>query len=233
MPLRWCCIARIRCALASFGGVRRGMACGMDGDRRRAYRHRARPCAGVRRGLRTARPRKHVVQSAATLAGAYGAYTVADYFGWSGIFAVLVFGIALRELERHRITVSSASGVAVFWHRLSSLANVVLFFLIGAALDLTRLRTVCRAPGLPLRRYSRRGRCSRTAYCYGARAFAPGWQTVVRMAGIRGALSLALAFATPAAIPQRGAVIDATFAVVVVTILLERSRSIAVSRACR
>ena len=161
------------------------------------------------------------VQSAATLAGAYGAYTVADYFGWSGIFAVLVFGIALRELERHRITVSSASGVAVFWHRLSTLANVVLFFLIGAALDLTRLLHGLPGAGVTIAAVF----AARAVLSYGLLHMVRAqvrrvWQTVVRMAGIRGALSLALALATPAAIPQRGAVIDATFAVVVVTVLL-------------
>jgi CPA1 family monovalent cation:H+ antiporter len=39
------------------------------------------------------------------------------------------------------------------------------------------------------------------------------------MAGIRGALSLALAIATPAAVAQRNLIVDVTFAVVVVTIL--------------
>jgi CPA1 family monovalent cation:H+ antiporter len=40
------------------------------------------------------------------------------------------------------------------------------------------------------------------------------------MAGIRGALSLALAIATPAAVAQRSLIVNATFAVVVVTILV-------------
>jgi len=46
------------------------------------------------------------------------------------------------------------------------------------------------------------------------------WRSVVRMAGIRGALSLALALATPAAIEQRSLIIDATMGVVIVTILV-------------
>jgi NhaP-type Na+/H+ or K+/H+ antiporter len=40
------------------------------------------------------------------------------------------------------------------------------------------------------------------------------------MAGIRGALSLALALATPAAVNQRSLIIDATMAVVIVTIFV-------------
>ena len=51
--------------------------------------------AGVGIGIAIGAP----VQTAATLAGAYGCYLLADSFGWSGIFAVLAFGVVLRELS--------------------------------------------------------------------------------------------------------------------------------------
>lgn len=161
------------------------------------------------------------VQSAATFVGAYGVYILADAFGWSGIFAVLVFGIALRELERSRITVSSAEGVAAFWSRLSTVANLALFFLIGAALDFTHLLYSLPAVAITIAAVF----VARAIVSYGLLHLVRArvgrvWQSVVRMAGIRGALSLALALATPAAVAQRGALIDATFAVVVITILI-------------
>lgn len=161
------------------------------------------------------------VQSAATFAGAYGGYLLAEHGGWSGIFAVLTFGIVLRELERHRMSVASAEGVTRFWDATAMLANLALFFLIGTALDLRRLGPVLPAAAVTLGAVF----FARVLLSYGLLALVrarlkPFWQTVVRMAGIRGALSLALALATPAAIPQRNLVIDATFAVVVVTILL-------------
>lgn len=167
--------------------------------------------------------RRHIsapVQSIATFAGAYGAYVLADRGGWSGIFAVLTFGVALRELERRRISVESAEGVEKFWDAVALLANVVLFFLIGAALDFTRLVHVLPAVGITLGAVF----LARVLLSYGLLAPARGylrpfWRTVVRMAGIRGALSLALAIATPAAVAQRSLIINATFAVVVVTIL--------------
>jgi CPA1 family monovalent cation:H+ antiporter len=159
------------------------------------------------------------VQCAATLAGAYGAYFLAERFEFSGIFSVIAFGIALRELERRRISVASAEGVAHFWDIAAITANVALFFLIGAALDLTRLLNALPAAGITIGAVV----FARFLLAYGLlapvrRHLKPFWQTVVRMAGIRGALSLALALATPAAVSQRGAIIDATFAVVVVTI---------------
>jgi CPA1 family monovalent cation:H+ antiporter len=155
-----------------------------------------------------------------TFVCAYGGYILADWFGWSGIFAVLSFGIALRELERHRISVESARGVERFWDGAALLANLVLFFLIGAALDLTRLAHSLPAAGVAVGAVL----LARFVLAYGllqlARsAMQPFWKTVVRMAGIRGALSLALALAAPAGVPQRGLIVDATFAVVVVTIL--------------
>lgn len=161
------------------------------------------------------------VQSAATFCGAYGAYVVTEHFGWSGIFAVLTFGIVLRELERHRISVASAEGVAKFWDAIALAANAVLFFLIGAALDTTQLLHVLPAAGITLGAVL----LARFLLAYGLLSIVrarlkPLWRTVVRMAGVRGALSLALALATPAAIGQRNLIINATFAVVLVTILV-------------
>lgn len=161
-----------------------------------------------------------VVQSAATFVGAYGVYALTERFEGSGIFAVLTFGIALRELERRRISVSSAEGVATFWRWASTAANCALFFLIGTAVDFTRLLYILPAVLVTISAVA----VSRAVVAYGLLHFvrddvARVWRTVVRMAGIRGALALALALATPSAIAQRSAIVGATFAVVVVTIL--------------
>jgi CPA1 family monovalent cation:H+ antiporter len=160
------------------------------------------------------------IQIAATFLGAYGGYALADHFGWSGIFAVLAFGIALRELERHRISVSSAQDVEHFWHGTATFANVFLFFLIGAALDFTRMRQYLPLAGAAIAGVF----FARTILAYGMLQLVhpvhPAWRTVVRMAGIRGALSLALALATPRTIPDRTGIVHAAFAVVVVTLLI-------------
>jgi CPA1 family monovalent cation:H+ antiporter len=161
------------------------------------------------------------IQAAASFAGAYGGYILADHFNWSGIFAVLTFGIALRELERHRMTVSAAQGVENIWEIAALLANVVLFFLIGAALDFRRLTHTLPAVGITLGAVF----VARSLLAYGLLSLVrerlhPMWRSVVRMAGIRGALSLALALAIPAQIPQRSLIIDATMGVVIVTILV-------------
>jgi monovalent cation:H+ antiporter, CPA1 family len=159
------------------------------------------------------------VQSIATFIGAYGVYALCERFDCSGIFAVLTFGVALRELERSRISVTSAEGVATFWAWAAGIANGVLFFLIGAAIDFTHLARSLPAVVVTIAAVA----VSRAFVAYGLLArerLGAVWRTVVRMAGIRGALALALALATPAAVAQRSEIIDATFAVVVLTILL-------------
>ncbi|MDQ2872174.1 MAG: cation:proton antiporter [Candidatus Eremiobacteraeota bacterium] len=161
------------------------------------------------------------VQTVATFAAAYLAYFAADRLGLSGIFAVVALGIALRELERRNLRVESAAGVERAWDRAAIAANVVLFFLLGAALDVTHLRSDLRLIGVTLLAVF----VARFVLAYGLLAIArpqvdSRWKVVVRLAGVRGALSLALALATPAFLSGRDVVIDATFAVVLVTVLV-------------
>ena len=161
------------------------------------------------------------IQTVVTFAGAYGGYILAQHFDWSGIFATIAFGICLRELIRHRISVTAAEGVENTWELTAFAANVALFFLIGAALDFSRLAHALPAAGTALGAVL----LARVLLANGLLALLrrrvdAAWRSVVRMAGIRGALSLALALATPTAIAQRSLIVDATFAVVIVTILL-------------
>lgn len=161
------------------------------------------------------------VQAIASFAGAYGGYVLADRLNWSGIFAVLAFGIALREFERHRISVTAAEGVENIWEFAALVANVALFFLIGAALDFRRLTHTLPAVGVTLAAvFVARALLANGLLRLVPKRVHPVWRSVVRMAGIRGALSLALALATPQEIGQRSLLIDATMGVVIVTILI-------------
>jgi CPA1 family monovalent cation:H+ antiporter len=47
------------------------------------------------------------------------------------------------------------------------------------------------------------------------------WRVTVVFAGIRGGLSLALALALPAALPYRDEIVDAVFAVVLFTLIVQ------------
>jgi CPA1 family monovalent cation:H+ antiporter len=156
-----------------------------------------------------------------TLAGAYGSYYLAARFDWSGIFAVLAFGITLRLLQQRRLDAACSEAVGRFWEGVALVANAALFFLIGSAIDITQI-----GRALPISLLTAAiVLAARFAIVHGLLEFVRprlhlAWLTVVRMAGIRGALSLALALAIPQGVPGRELVVNVTFVVVVFTLLV-------------
>ncbi|HYL26562.1 MAG TPA: cation:proton antiporter [Candidatus Nitrosotalea sp.] len=156
------------------------------------------------------------LQIAATLVGAYGVYFAADFFRLSGIFATIAFGIALRYYERSWITLRLADDVNRFWDIAALAANVLVFFMVGAALEIGRVAhqpafTIACLVGVAVARIVVAG------------FLLPGpypreWIDVVRIAGMRGGLSLALALAIPPEVPYREAIVNATFAVALATL---------------
>jgi monovalent cation:H+ antiporter, CPA1 family len=156
------------------------------------------------------------VQIVVTLVCAYGVYLVCDYLRLSGLFAVIAFGIALRYYERSWITLRIADDVNRFWDLVALLANALVFFLVGAALEIGR---VAREPifvvacviAIAVARVVVAGLLLPAG-------FPREWLDVVRVAGMRGALSLALALALPKEVPYREAIVDATFTVALATL---------------
>ena len=161
-----------------------------------------------------------VVQGITTCVAAYGTYAVADRLGGSGIFAVIACAIALREVGRSAIGQAIADAVERGWDRAATVANALLFFLVGTAVESGHLWSERAFLGIVLGAVI----LARFVLAYGLLALLPrmlrSWKTLVRFAGVRGALSLALALALPSAVPGRGLIIDATFVVVIVTLLL-------------
>jgi monovalent cation:H+ antiporter, CPA1 family len=157
------------------------------------------------------------LQIAATIVCAYGTYFTADYAHCSGIFATIASGIALRWFERRWISLRVAEDVNRFWDVGALVANALVFFLVGAALDVV---IVVRDPGFVIATLVgvALARVAVSALLLPA-GYPREWLDVIRIAGIRGGLSLALAIALPANVPQRDAIIAATFAVALATII--------------
>jgi CPA1 family monovalent cation:H+ antiporter len=174
-------------------------------------------------------------QIAATILCAYGTYFAADYLHLSGIFATIACGIGLRYYERSWITLSIADDVNRFWDIAALGANVLVFFMVGAALQIGRIAhepvfAVACIVAIAVARIVVAG------------LLLPGpypreWIDVVRVAGMRGGLSLALALAIPAGVPYRQVIIDATFAVALATLaagsltIMPTVKRVALSRA--
>ena len=156
-------------------------------------------------------------QIAATLLCAYGTYFTAEYLHLSGIFATICSGISLRYFERRWITLRIAEDVNRFWDLAALAANVLVFFLVGAALQIGQ---VVREPVFIVACLV----AITVARVAVAGLLLPGpypreWIDVVRVAGVRGALCVALALAVPEFVPYRQAMIDASFAVAIATIV--------------
>ena len=166
------------------------------------------------------RRNQSAVQIAATLAGVYAVYFGCDALGLSGIFAVISFGIALRAAENASLSADCSSGVERFWDRAAAVANGCVFFLTGCAITVAELpgywiAVLAGLTGILL---------ARIILAYGfvpvAMARRPaGWLDMIRAAGARGALSLALAIALPGTLMQKPLAIAVTAAIMMATLL--------------
>jgi CPA1 family monovalent cation:H+ antiporter len=161
-----------------------------------------------------------VAQTLASFTAAYGVYFACDAVGWSGIFGVIACALVMRELQRRYQSVGMASSVERAWHIAATIANASLFFLAAASVEPAHLWSVRSLLGITIGAVL----FARTVLAYGLLAIAPRmlrtWKTVVRLAGVRGALSLALALGVPSNVPGRETIVDATFAVVIATVLV-------------
>jgi CPA1 family monovalent cation:H+ antiporter len=147
---------------------------------------------------------------------AYIAYLAADAAHCSGIFATTAAAITLRTLLTRRERLSNRDGVDTFWNSAAYIANAVVFVATGLFID---PRRIFHEPLLVV---------TAIAVMLGSRVVlavlvGPDMRArvTVFMAGMRGALPLALALALPASFPDRAAIIDVVFAVVLVTFVLQ------------
>jgi CPA1 family monovalent cation:H+ antiporter len=152
----------------------------------------------------------------ATLALAYGAYLAADAVHCSGIFATASGAIYLRALlRRSGEALSHGDDVDRFWNAAAFVANALVFIATGLLIDPRRLlhEPVLIVTALALVIAARvllaliavRSRAARLT---------------VFLAGMRGALPLALALSLPRNVPNRPQIIDAVFATVLVTLVV-------------
>lgn len=153
---------------------------------------------------------------AGTVALAYIAYMLADRLHMSGIFATTAAAVVLRALLTRRATMDHRNDVDVFWNACAFIANAVVFLATGLLIDVPR---AFHEPRLVL---------SAIVATIGVRIVLsliasremPARITFV-LAGMRGALPLALALALPATLIYRAQIIDGVFAVVLVTLVLQ------------
>jgi CPA1 family monovalent cation:H+ antiporter len=169
-------------------------------------------CAGVLRATDAAE-----YEATVTIVLAYGAYMGATALHCSGIFATAAGAIALRAMvARMPRAITNADDVDRIWSALAFIANAFVFIATGLvirpdriahepALVVVAIVTVVLARVL-LSLVATRKRAE---------------QITVFLAGMRGALPLALALSLPDTAPFRPQIIDGAFAVVLFTVIVQ------------
>jgi monovalent cation:H+ antiporter, CPA1 family len=172
----------------------------------------------------------------ATLVIAYGSYLAADLLHASGIVAVVVAGIVVA---RGGAQIGSLHGAQLlgFWNVLAFVLNAMLFILVGAALPATTLLPVA---GLVVVAFVIMV-MTRAIPVYGLLALADlrartipwPWRHVTFWAGLRGALSVALALSVAGANGVDSRVSVVAYGVVLLSLLVQGGLMAPVSHALK
>jgi CPA1 family monovalent cation:H+ antiporter len=186
--------------------------------------------AGAAALLLASRSSEHVVEVAMTVLAAYGAFLAAEELHASGILATVIAGLVVGNLgvlsKRTEISERAKTFALEFWEFAAFFANSAVFPLIGLAIGATVF-----APNLllALAAITALVLLARAATVYPLcllfartnQAVPMNVQHVLWWGGLRGALALALALSLRAAMPHRGEMLVATFAVVAFSIIVQ------------
>jgi CPA1 family monovalent cation:H+ antiporter len=162
------------------------------------------------------RTRSGPLEIAATVVLAFLAYLSAGALGWSGVFATASAGLALRAFARIAAVTDYPDEVDAFWSTIAFIANAMVFLATGLVLQIGRIASHPLLVAVAVAAVV----FSRVLLSW---LVVRGWQrrTTVVFAGMRGALSLALALALPAGVPYRTQIIDAVIGVVLFTLVAQ------------
>jgi CPA1 family monovalent cation:H+ antiporter len=170
-----------------------------------------------------------------TTIAAFGSYLVASGLHASPVLAVVAAGMACGNVgARYGMTPSNRVAVGSFWEYAVFVANGFVFLLLGKEIDLARMfghvvpiviawisLTASRAVVI----VSVDQLLARTS-----EKLEPRWGAVLVWGGLRGSLSMVLALSLPRSFEHRDLVLDLTFGVVLMSILLQGPTMTAVLR---
>jgi CPA1 family monovalent cation:H+ antiporter len=167
-----------------------------------------------------------LVEISLTMLAAYGSFLLAERFHMSGVLATLAAGILVGNYGwMGSISDTGRPAVLHFWDYVAFLANSFIFILIGsgeasptlwAALPLAAVATLLSLCGRAVAVYP-------LSLAFAKSRLAVPWKYkhVLFWGGLRGALALALALALPRDLPEREAIIAASFLVVAFSIFVQ------------
>jgi CPA1 family monovalent cation:H+ antiporter len=162
------------------------------------------------------RTRSGPLEITATVVLAFLAYLSADAAHLSGVFATAAAGVSLRAFARIGPVTENADDVDAFWSAIAFIVNALVFLATGLVWQIGRIAEH------PLLAFVAIIAVIASRVVLAAFVIRPmTWRITVVFAGIRGGLSLALALALPATLPHRDQIVDAVFAVVLFTVIVQ------------
>ena len=186
-----------------------------------------------------ARVDDHLAELTISAVLAYGAYLAAEAAGLSGVIATLTAAGTFGALARDGLTPRAIDAIDVVWEFAAFVLTAGVFLLVGVSISASALVSAAGAIGWGIGAIL----IARAAVVYGVvgggsaivgrvarargRAFAsaeaiPGpWLHVLFWAGLRGAVSVALALSLPDALPNRELIQGVTFGIVLFTLIVQ------------
>jgi CPA1 family monovalent cation:H+ antiporter len=167
-----------------------------------------------------------MIEITLTTIAAYGSFVAAERLHLSGVIATVSAGLVLGTYGREvAMSPTTRVSVDVFWEYIAFALNSIVFLLIGFEVRPAGLL----ASALPIVIAFIAVIVARLLAVFGVMALfrrtteriSPAWAGVLTWGGLRGALSMVLALALPAEFPNRALLIDMTFGVVLVSLLLQ------------
>lgn len=169
----------------------------------------------------------HLVEITLTTVLAYGAYMLAFKVGASGVIAVVVAGMMCGNFgSKHGMTPATRLAVVSFWEYAAFVVNSIVFLLIGAEIELSRLADVLPAAAVlfVILTMVRAGVVWSVAPLAGRweGALGTGWRAVLTWGGLRGGISMVLAlWVVRAGVAQGEHIRDLVFATVLIILLVQ------------
>jgi CPA1 family monovalent cation:H+ antiporter len=169
----------------------------------------------------------HLIDIMLTTAVALGAYTMAEWVHASGVMAAVIAGLVVGNYGwRRSLSPTSQIALGSFWEYASFGVNSAVFLMLGFSADLENIGDYFGPILLTL--LAVHG--GRLFTIYGghwllkrwARHPLPmSWQHVLVWGNVKGSLSVALALALPADVPQRSFLVTLIFGVVLVSLVTQ------------
>jgi CPA1 family monovalent cation:H+ antiporter len=167
-----------------------------------------------------------MIEITLTTIAAYGSFVAAESVHLSGVIATVIAGLILGTTGRESaFSPETRTTADAFWQYIAFALNSIVFLLIGfevRPIGLVSSSAIIAVAFIVLVAARYLVVAASAALLHKTEERIPAqWTVLITWGGLRGALAMVLALALPADLPQRRLLIDMTFGVVVISLLLQ------------